>query len=178
MASAFGHAFSALALGTTFNKNLFSRKFYVLGMVASILPDADVITFAVGIPYESIWGHRGISHSILVALVTGILFAFLFYRNIARQDRIMLITYFFLCTLSHGLLDALTDGGLGVAFFAPLENNRYFFPWRPIQVSPIGVENFFSVRGIQVILSELLWIGIPGIILIITSKYVKKLKAN
>jgi hypothetical protein len=50
----------------------------------------------------------------------------------------------------------MTDGGLGVAFFAPFHNERYFFPWRPIAVSPIGM-GFFSERGLEVIISELHW---------------------
>ncbi len=66
-----------------------------------------------------------------------------------------------LFTLSHGLLDALTDGGLGIAFFAPFNETRYFFPWRPIMVSPIGLSQFFSSWGLGVLLSELIWIGIP-----------------
>ncbi len=53
--------------------------------------------------------------------------------------------FLFVATISHGILDALTDGGLGVAFFAPFVNTRYFFPWTPIKVSPIGAggANFF-----------------------------------
>jgi inner membrane protein len=74
--------------------------------------------------------------------------------------------YFFLITISHGCLDALTDGGLGVAFFAPLDQTRYFFPWRPIEVSPIGLD-FFSARGLTVIESELLWIWIPALTIIV-----------
>jgi inner membrane protein len=68
----------------------------------------------------------------------------------------------FLSTLSHGILDALTSGGLGVAFFAPFDNSRYFFPWRPIRVSPISVSGFFSSRGLQVLRSELQWIWLPA----------------
>jgi len=55
---------------------------------------------------------------------------------------------------SHPLLDALTDGGLGVALLWPFSAERFFFPWRPIPVSPIGV-GFFSLRGIRVALAEL-----------------------
>jgi inner membrane protein len=44
---------------------------------------------------------------------------------------------------SHGILDAMTDGGLGVAFFSPFDDTRCFFPFRPIKVSPIGL-SFFS----------------------------------
>ena len=68
---------------------------------------------------------------------------------------------FFSVTASHGVLDAMTDGGLGIAFFAPFDNGRYFLPWTPIKVSPIEITAFFTVRGLQVLRSELVWIGIP-----------------
>jgi inner membrane protein len=60
--------------------------------------------------------------------------------------RFTLFTYLFLATASHGVLDAMTDGGLGVAFFSPFDNRRYFLPWRPIVVSPISIARFFSGR--------------------------------
>jgi inner membrane protein len=56
----------------------------------------------------------------------------------------------------------MTDGGLGVAFFSPLGNQRHFLPWTPIRVSPIGVGRFFSERGLAVLQSELLWIWLPA----------------
>jgi membrane-bound metal-dependent hydrolase YbcI (DUF457 family) len=46
----------------------------------------------------------------------------------------------FLAAASHPLLDMLTDGGLGVALLAPFSWSRYFFPFRPIPVSAIGVD--------------------------------------
>ena len=58
-------------------------------------------------------------------------------------------------------MDTLTNGGLGVALFAPFSNERYFFPWTPIVVSPFGVGNFLSERGVRVILSELKWVWLP-----------------
>ena len=72
----------------------------------------------------------------------------------------VLVTHFFLVTASHGVLDALTNGGLGVAFFAPFDNTRYFFPWTPIVVSPIGAD-FFGLRGLHVITSEVLFVWVP-----------------
>ena len=66
-----------------------------------------------------------------------------------------------LVTASHGLLDAMTNGGLGIAFFAPFDDGRYFLPWRPIEVSPIGAGAFFSEWGLRVIKSELLWVWLP-----------------
>ncbi|MBA3273622.1 MAG: metal-dependent hydrolase [Chthoniobacterales bacterium] len=68
--------------------------------------------------------------------------------------------YLFLATVSHCVLDAFTDGELGVAFFAPFENSRYFFPVTPIAVSPIG-GSFFSARGLSVVLNEVVWIWVP-----------------
>jgi inner membrane protein len=73
-----------------------------------------------------------------------------------------LFLYFFLCTVSHGVLDAMTDGGLGVAFFSPFDTTRYFFPVRPVLVSPIGVSEFFSAYGVRILTSEALWIWLPS----------------
>jgi len=56
----------------------------------------------------------------------------------------------------------MTSGGFGIAFFAPFSNARYFFPWRPIVVSPIGIGAFFSHRGLEVMPSELVWIWLPA----------------
>ena len=151
-------------------------KFWTLGIIASILPDADVIAFKFGIPYESIWGHRGFSHSFLFALIIALLFTFLFYQwNLSLKNRLWLLAYFFLSTASHSILDAMTNGGLGVAFFSPWDNTRHFFPWRPISVSPLSIDSFLTQRGIDVILSELKWVGIPGLILILLVRLIKKL---
>lgn len=78
----------------------------------------------------------------------------------------MLAGYFFAVTASHGVLDAMTSGGYGIAFFSPFDNTRYFLPWRPLVVSPIGVYGFFSRWGWNVITSELLWIWLPGLALV------------
>jgi inner membrane protein len=75
-----------------------------------------------------------------------------------------LFEYLFVATASHGLLDAMTNGGLGGAFFSPFSNHRYFLPWKPIRVSPISVHRFFSGRGYAVLQSELLWIWVPAAI--------------
>ncbi|MFC4635804.1 metal-dependent hydrolase [Dokdonia ponticola] len=163
MASAFGHAFAAIALGTSLPKEYRTVKFWILSMACAILPDADVIGFSIGIPYDSFWGHRGFSHSLLGAFVLGITITILFYRSIVLSKKgIILVLFFTIATASHAVLDAMTTGGLGVAFFAPWDNTRHFFDWRPIQVSPIGIKNFFSEWGLRVIMSELLYIFVPG----------------
>ncbi|MEM9024301.1 MAG: metal-dependent hydrolase [Bacteroidota bacterium] len=162
MASAFGHALAAFALGKAFTARQVWY-FWVLGLVCAVLPDADVIAFKFGIPYESMWGHRGFTHSFAFAAMLAVVVVLLFFRH-EKPFRMRwwgLWAYFFLATSSHAILDAMTTGGLGVAFFSPWDNSRYFFPWRPIQVSPIGVGNFFSEWGLRVIKSEAIWIGIP-----------------
>ena len=59
----------------------------------------------------------------------------------------------------------MTTGGLGVALLAPLSNTRYFFPWRPIAVSPIGIRPFFTLHGLAILANEALWVGLPPLAL-------------
>ena len=126
----------------------------------------DVIGFHFGIRYGDFWGHRGFTHSLLFAVLLATPVAILMFRKASPQASLLWIwTYLFLATASHGLLDAMTDGGLGVAFFSPFNNDRYFLPWRPILVSPIGVGRFFSERCLAVLQSELLWIWLPSALL-------------
>jgi inner membrane protein len=135
----------------------------VFSALCAVLPDADALGFYLGVPYNSMFGHRGFSHSLLFALILGLLVTELFFGNSAPFSREWwsLVAFFFIVTASHPLLDMLTNGGLGAAIFSPFNTARYFFPWRPVQVSPIGVTSFFTARGLAVITSELLWIWLP-----------------
>ena len=167
MASPLGHSIAVLAIGRFFPKTITSIKFWILGIACSVLPDGDVIGFKLGIPYEHMLGHRGLTHSLLFALLIGIFVTILFYRStkLLSKQGISLVIFFTLCTASHGLLDAMTTGGLGVAFFAPIDNTRYFFSFRPIAVSPLSISQFFGEWGWRVIKSELVWVGIPYLII-------------
>ena len=149
-----------LALGLALGTRLIPQRLLEFGVVASILPDADVATFCFGIPYESMFGHRGFTHSILFAVLVGIAFAALSKIGRERRRTVFLFTAF--ATLSHGLLDALTNGGLGVGFFIPFSAERYFFPADWIEVSPIGA-GFFSARGLTVLRSELITVWLPSL---------------
>lgn len=158
MASFFGHpAFPAAVKATGLVK--VSRPLMVLMIFLTLFPDLDVIAFRFGVPYESQWGHRGFSHSIVFALLLS--FFFLPFSDYFKTTKRTLYVLTFLSTLSHSLMDALTNGGLGVALFWPLTSERYFFPLRPVEVSPIGVRGFLSLRGLIVVFSEILWIWIP-----------------
>jgi len=83
-----------------------------------------------------------------------------------RKQGLALILFFFLCTASHILLDALTNGGLGVAVFSPFDQERYFLPWRPISVSPFGIREFISTRGWRILQNKFFWVGLPCIFLL------------
>ena len=56
MPSAFTHAISAIALGCAFKNNKARTRMTILGVVCSVLPDADVLAFQFGIPYSSYFG--------------------------------------------------------------------------------------------------------------------------
>lgn len=159
MASVFAHAVFAGAASTSVRP---SWSVAALGAFCSVLPDADVLAFSLGIPYEHPLGHRGATHSIAFAVGVGLLVFALARRDPQRGG---LGIYAAFATLSHGLLDALTTGGEGVGFLIPFSAERFFFPFRPIRVSPIGAEAFFSERGVAVLLSEAVWVGIPAIAL-------------
>ncbi len=166
MASAFSHALVAFAIGRSHHWSVNAPRFWTLSVGCSILPDLDVLAFVVGIPYEHVLGHRGLTHSLIFALFVGIGVVGIGFPKVllGSAQWKKLVAHFTIVTASHGVLDALTDGGLGVAFFVPFDNSRYFFPWTPIQVSPIGIASFFSEWGIQVLASEVVWIGIPVVI--------------
>lgn len=143
MASAFSHALAAVALGSILRLEKPPLKFWLCGMACAILPDMDSLGFASGVPYGSMFGHRGFTHSLCFALLLGSLTTFLFFRDDSHQGRgTRLWLYLFLSTASHGVLDAVTNGGMGVAFFSPFNTTRYFFPFHPVQVSPINALRF------------------------------------
>ena len=82
----------------------------------------------------------------------------------------------FLSMSSHGILDAFTNGGLGIGFFIPFTDERYFFPWRPIEVSPLSVSRFLGPRGLEILRNEAQWIGIPSLILGAVALFLRKFR--
>lgn len=172
MASAFGHAALAYASSSFLPKEFQTRAIIITGMISSALPDADVIAFMFGIPYEHMLGHRGITHSLFFALFWSYLLTLYFDRKpiFSINVKVALYVFFFFCTASHGLLDACTTGGRGVAFLAPFSRERYFFPWRVIRVSPLGIDRFFTHRGVEIIKNEAFYIGLPSLFLFLAGK--------
>ena len=62
---------------------------------------------------------------------------------------------------SHGLLDALTNGGQGIALLAPFDERRFFLPFRPIEVAPLRIGDFLGAWGARVLASEVVWVWVP-----------------
>ncbi len=168
MASAFSHAFVALTLGKITVHRAMRWPVLLTGAVCSIVPDLDVIGFAFGIQYGDLWGHRGMTHSLFFAGLLSAMLVALVFQQESRAVKAGIGLYLFLCTASHGVLDAMTDGGLGIAFFSPFDPTRYFFPFRPVVVSPIGIGQFFSLDALRILASEVAWIWAPciGLLLI------------
>ena len=158
MPTIFTHAALPALLGSAAGKPHLSRRLLGACIVAAMLPDADTLGFKFGIPYADAFGHRGAMHSLIFALAVA-LFAMLSHRPL-RTTPTRAFAWVGLSAASHPLLDMCTDGGLGIAIAWPFSAGRYFFPWHPIRVSPIGV-HFFTARGWPVIASELLWVWLP-----------------
>jgi inner membrane protein len=143
-----------------------------------VIPDLDVVGFKFGIPYGSAFGHRGFSHSFLFAALLAGALTMWFCAKATRVSNGLIFAYLFLCTASHGLLDALTNGGHGIAFLAPLSSQRFFFPWQPIQVSPLSISKFLSGEAWPVIVSELRYVGFPSLIVGVLALFARRLRAR
>jgi inner membrane protein len=170
MPTVMSHALAGVALGTLTSFPQRRRAFWLTSALLPVLPDLDVFGRAFGIAFYSTWGHRGVSHSFVAAGVVGTVAALLLHRRLGARLA-PLAVYFAAITASHGVLDALTNGGPGVAFFAPFDGTRYFFPWRPIPVSPLA-SNFFSAWGLRVFQAELAMIWLPAAVVGLLGRYI------
>jgi inner membrane protein len=162
MCSVLTHPIVPLALAAFLPQDTLSPTLVLVGAACAVMPDLDVIGRKFGVGAHPLLGHRGLTHSIVFAAALGALLTYIIFHN-SPSPWWLVFLFLFLSTLSHPLLDMLTNGGCGVALFAPFSSVRYFFPWRPIEVSPISVRRFFSRRGVQIMRSELRWVWLPSV---------------
>jgi inner membrane protein len=165
MPTIFTHPAVPIALGFGLGKNIIPPRLIAVGAAASVIPDLDVLAFRLNIAYSSDYGHRGFSHSLAFAAVLGFIAALI--APILRGKRLNSFLFVTISAASHGLLDMLTNGGLGVALFWPYLSERMFFPWRVIEVSPLSLWQFLGLRGWRVIASELLWVWLPAVVVFV-----------
>ena len=175
MPTAISHAAVAVAAGLAFAPRDVPNYFWPLAVACSIIADADAIGFSFDVPYGHFFGHRGFFHSPFLALFFSIFVTFIFFRDteIFSKRWFFYFIFFFFLSASHGILDAFTNGGLGIALLSPLSNTRYFSPWTPIPVSPIGIKAFLSEGGLMVLKSELWWIWIPSFLIAGISTFIR-----
>jgi len=128
----------------------------------AVLPDFDIVTFHLGIRYGDMLGHRGLTHSLVFAVASGAVGAlvFLCLNRLELPSAVGFASLAVVAALSHGILDAATSGGLGVGFFLPFDDQRFFFHMRPIAVSPINPAKF-AASAYAVLKSEAVWVWLP-----------------
>ena len=169
MPTIMSHAIVPLALAAAAGRGVISPKVAIAGAVFAMAPDTDVIGFTLGIEYANTWGHRGATHSLAFAAICASLLSAVWKE--ARSIAAFLFLTFAMA--SHGLLDTLTSGGLGAALWWPFDNVRIFAAETPIRVSPIG-RDFFSMRGLETLLSAAKWIWLPCVILALGGWSIRK----
>jgi inner membrane protein len=165
MPTAFTHALVGGALAQAAPSGPARWKVIALMAGMAVVPDLDVIAFGLGIPYEHVLGHRGFFHSLTFAALTSLAACLLLFRDPVRFSGKwwLLFGMVTLAGASHGLLDTLTDAGLGIGLFIPFENSRYFMPFRPVETSSVDPVSFFTGRPWEILRSEIIWIWLPVI---------------
>lgn len=180
MATLISHPIPAVLANMICKKISKKESLLSYSILLTLMPDFDVMAFAFGIPYEHMLGHRGFTHSIIFAILVSLFIAKYLLKYKGKEFKKGSFILFISC-ISHGIFDAFTNGGYGVGFFIPFTDARYFFPITPIEVSPIGIKNFMSYRGLEVLVSEFKIIWLPSIIiygLIILFKKLNKKMLN
>jgi inner membrane protein len=177
MPTIFTHPAIAIGLSPWFRDAKSTKIVILIGIIFTVLPDIDVIAFRLGIPYAHMFGHRGFSHSLFFAALFSALTAWPLSKWLYTRA-ISVWLYLFLCMASHGILDMLTNGGLGIALLSPFSNERFFFPLQPIEVSTLSIRRFFDGQGIPVIISELKWVWLPSMVVFSLGLMLTRLSSN
>ena len=59
------HAAVPLCLGLGLGRKVIPPQLLFTGVILAMLPDADVLSFKLGVAYGNVFGHRGFTHSLL-----------------------------------------------------------------------------------------------------------------
>lgn len=176
MPTVFTHAVVPLMLGAALPRQPFSWRLVVFGAACAMLPDADSISFRLGVQSGSLFAHRGMTHSIGFALLIAGMTAIIAPQ--LKTTRKIAFIFVSMTTLSHPIFDMLTNGGSGVALWFPFSAERVRFAWRPILVAPISLERFLTERGVRVMLSEFRWLWLPTTVLATAIWLIRRMQDN
>ena len=125
------HALIPLASAFAFAKRPVPWKLVFVASLAAAAPDLDALAHPLfGVAKESLYSHRGWTHSLFTALAVGCLAA-LCHRQF-RLPALTVAVVVATAMASHGLLDMMTDSGKPVAYLWPLSSQRLFADWRPL----------------------------------------------
>ena len=139
------------------------RRVTIAAVLLSCWPDLDYATLAFEVRPNEPFGHRGITHSLVVAAVLSLAVTVVGFRGLGLGSRTWwrVAAFLFFAAASHGLLDAVTSGDIGVALFAPLDNKRHFLPLKRIPCCPVGINEYLGYWGIMTIANEILYVILP-----------------
>lgn len=132
MPSSIAHASVAVLLRPVFGDRVATDRILATAGIVAALIDVD----AIGRPFhlgDIAWlgGHRAVTHSVFLAIAFGVVAVLWRARHDSRKIAVATGVYFGPVLLSHGVLDAFTTYGEGVAFFAPLSMTRWKSSWQP-----------------------------------------------
>lgn len=162
MPSILGHTFAGLAVSAAFTGGRPGRRTWMLATACAVAPDLDWFTGFLPLAEGSGLAHRGMSHSLLAAGLLAATAMAVGFRAELRSPRLWACMAS--AAFSHGLLDACTFGGTGVAFLLPFSDARFVCAWQPMFVSPIPLSGRLLEWLLLSLGTEALWIGIPALL--------------
>ena len=127
-----GHLAVGAAIGAAYSRqtgtNPLASAIVFAGL--ALAPDLDLVSSLLGVDSSSPLAHRGLTHSVTFALLTGVLAGGLLPGSTLR--RCLTGGFVFAALMSHGLLDTMSFRGGGPMLLWPLSNAAYELAWRPI----------------------------------------------
>lgn len=154
------HALVGAAMAQAAPEGISKPKAALVLSILAAAPDLDIIGYHLGVMFGETLGHRGLTHSLLVALVVGVTAGVACWWKGRTISALYFGVLAFVAVASHGLLDAGTTGGPGVGLLLPFDAQRFFFDWRPIEVCAINPSRFIG-SVTRVLASEALWVWLP-----------------
>ena len=130
MPSSFTHAFVGGAIGKMYSEQISTRRIILVSIFLSVMPDFDVVGDWLGAAPESMFAHRGITHSLLFAAIVSAIVPRLVARRVEWFSPLWwrLYSCFIISISSHAILDMFNYGNLGVALFAPFDESMHPVP--------------------------------------------------
>ena len=160
------HAAAGVAVALMLSPEPPTRRILVTSAVLAVIPDLDIAALLLGASDKGLLGHRALTHSLTFAVVAGAIAALAVSRRPPwSQHRLRYWLILTLATATHGLLDALTSYGQGIAFFAPWSQARYRFPWQPISGRNWPWGAFWN---------ETVWVLLPSLAIIAVTLWVRR----